>query len=253
MTANVTPRYRVEVSVPSDEFNPNNTYSKVVRFYIAKANMRMVVSLRGSTNDITSGTPTTSQIAGRLNADSLRKSMADLGWINDPASGEQMYDVFERDAWEERAVNYSMYRTMFWSHNESAMTRTERDDIRNFLNAGSLTEKKNLAIGSQEIPRRHIGLNITNDEGFVRKLLRARNITPGTPVPPPTNSYNGRRITGTTLARNSSETIQRTGFLGDNDPVPALINVYSDATTSGIANAAYIYRRTRSWVRPLPV
>lgn len=243
MTANVTPRYRVEVSVPSDEFNPNNTYSKVVRFYIAKANMRMVVSLRGSTNDITSGTPTTSQIAGRLNADSLRKSMADLGWINDPASGEQMYDVFERDAWEERAVNYSMYRTMFWSHNESAMTRTERDDIRNFLNAGSLTEKKNLAIGSQEIPRRHIGLNITNDEGFVRKLLRARNITPGTPVPPPTNSYNGRRITGITLARNSSETIQRTGFLGDNDPVPALINVYSDATTSGIANAAYIYRR----------
>lgn len=243
MTANVTPRYRIEVSVPSDEFTPNNTYSKVVRFYLAKSNMRMVVSTRGSSTDITTGTPTTSQIAGRLNSDSLRKSMADLGWINDPASGEQMYDVFERDAWEERAVNYSIYRTMFWSHNEAAMTRTERDDIRNYLNAGSASEKKNLAIGTQEIPRRHIGLNITNDENFVRKLLRARNIAPGTPVPPPTNSYNGRRITGTTIARNASETIQRTGFLGDNDPIPALINIYSDATTSGIANAAYIYRR----------
>ncbi|MBU3740837.1 MAG: T9SS type A sorting domain-containing protein [Candidatus Kapabacteria bacterium] len=243
MTANVTPLYRIEVSVPSDEFTPNNTYSKIVRFYLAKSNMRMVVSARGSSTDITSGTPTTNQIAGRLNADSLRKSMADLGWINDPASGEQMYDIFERGAWEDRAVNYSMYRTMFWSHDESAMTRTERDDIRNFLNAGSMAEKKNLAIGSQEIPRRHIGLNIANDEIFVRKLLRARNVSPGTPVPPPTNSYHGRRITGTTLARNSSETIQRTGFLGDNDPVPALISIYSDATTTGIANAAYIYRR----------
>lgn len=243
MTNNVTPRYRIEVTTSSDENTSNNTYAKVVRFYLQKSGMRLVVSARGSANDIATGTPTSTQIAGRLNTDSLRKAMSDLGWINDPASGNVPYDVFERSAWEDRAVNYSMYRTMFWSHDESALTRTERDDIRNFLNAGTQAEKKNLAMGSQEPARRHIGLNVINDEAFIRRILRVTNVSPGTPVPPPTNSYNGRRIVGVTLARNTTETVSRTGFLGDNEPIPALVRIYSDATTAGIANPAYIYRR----------
>lgn len=243
MAANVTPRYRIEVSVPSDENMGNNVQSKVVRFYIQKSQMNIIVSTRHSDVNILSGTPTGTQIAGRLNGDSLMKSMADLGWRNDPANNSYAYDVFERGAWEERAVNYNIYRSMFWAHDQSALTRTERDDIRNFIKSGSPQNKKNLAIGSQELPRRHIGLNVINDESFVRTVLRATNAAPGTPVPPPTNSYHNRRITGSAIARNSTETVVRTGFNGDADPVPALVRLYSDATTSGLANPAYFYRR----------
>jgi len=243
MTANVTPRYRIEVSTTSDEFNPNNTFTKDVRFYLQKSGIRAIVSARGSATSITSGTPTTNDMAGRLNYDSLAKYMLHIGWVNDPAIGQYAYDVFERSAWEERAVDYRAWRTLFWSHDQSALTRYERDDMRNFLNAGSPAEKKNLVMGSQEPPRRHVGLTVANDQAFVNRVLRVSNVAPGTPIPPPVNTYHGKRITGATIARNSTETIVRTGFTDDADPIPALVRIYSDATTSGIANPAYIYMK----------
>lgn len=244
MRNNVTPRYRIEVSTASDEFTPNNTQTKVVRFYLQKSSMQMMVSTRGASSDILVGTPTQSSIAGRLNADSLTRYLADLGWRNDPANNDYAYDVFDRNGWEERAVNYSMYRTVLWAHDQSAFTRGERDDIRNFVNAGTPTSKKNLVIGSQEPARRHVGLNVTNDENFVRRILRATNVAPGTPVPAPTNSYHGRRITGAAISRNSVETISRTGFANDAEPLPALVRIYNDALSSGLASTAYFYNRT---------
>jgi len=244
MINNVTPRYRIEVTTASDEFTPNNTQTKVVRFYILKSQLHMVVSSRGASTNILSGTPTQNQIAGRLNADSVTRYLADLGWRNDPANNTYAYDVIDRNAWEERAINYTIYRTMFWSHDQSAFTRNERDDIRNFINSGTPTEKKNLAIGSQEPARRHIGLNVINDEMFVRRILRATNIAPGTPVPAPTNSYHGRRIHGFAISRNSVETIARTGFTNDSEPLPALVRLYNDALSSGLVSMAYSYNRT---------
>ncbi len=244
MVNNVSPRYRIEVTTASDEFTPNNTQSKVVRFYILKSQLHMVVSTRGASTNVLTGTPTQNQIAGRLNADSVMRYLADLGWRNDPANNTYAYDVIDRNAWEERAVNYTIYRTMFWSHDQSAFTRNERDDIRNFINSGTPTEKKNLAIGSQEPARRHIGLNVINDEMFVRRILRATNIAPGTPVPAPTNSYHGRRIHGFAISRNAVETVSRTGFTNDAEPQPALVRLFNDALSSGLVSMAYSYNRT---------
>ncbi|MDZ4745989.1 MAG: hypothetical protein SGJ05_08300 [bacterium] len=243
MGFNVTPRYRVEVSTGSDENNANNTFTKDVRFYLQKSGIRAIVSARGSSTNISSGVPTTNDIAGRLNGDSLMTYMRHIGWINDPLIGQYAYDVFERNAWEERAVDYRMWRTVFWSHDQSAFTRYERNDIRAFVATGSPAEKKNLVLASQDAARLHVGLNVINDQAFVNKVLRVSNVAPGTPVPPPINTYHDKRIKGVTIARDAIETVTRTGFTGDSDPIPALVRIYSDATTSGIANPTYIYMK----------
>lgn len=245
MTFNVTPLYRIDVSLQSDENNANNLASKTVRFYLQRSQMSVVLSARGSNAGILTGAPTTTTIAGRLNADTALKAFGYIGWVNDPSTNNYAYDVFDRTSWEDRAVDYSIYRTMFWSHDNTAFTRGERDDIRNFIGAGTTSSKKNLALYSQEPARRHIGLDPVNDEAFVRNVLRATNVSPGTPTPaPPVGAnYSGKFVNGMAIARNSSELISRTGFLNDGDPIPGLVRVYSDASTSGIANNAYSYRR----------
>jgi hypothetical protein len=239
MRANVTPRYRIEVSVANDEYNVNNTVSKVVRFYITRSNMRLLVSGRGADVDLFAS-PTASQIAGKLNLDSLVTGLGKLGWVSDPANGNINYDVFDRTAWEERAVNYAPYRTMFYATDNNRLSRFERMDLRRYIAAGSLQEKKNLGVGSQNYVRQHVGMNVIDDEAFVRSIFRATSQTPGTPVPT-TLSYNDRRVRGEALGRNTVETVTRTGFVGDDEPNPALLRTYSDATTIGLVSPAYFY------------
>jgi hypothetical protein len=87
--------------------------------------------------------------------------------------------------------------------------------------------------------RAHVGSSIVNDQSFVNTVLRASNVAPGTPYPV---TYNARRITGVAIGRNSTETIARTGFPTDSDPQPALMNLFSNASTVGVVNVAYAYR-----------
>lgn len=240
MESNVTPRYRVEITTPSDEFNPNNTFSKVVRFYIRKSTRRMLVSLRHSDVNILSGTPAQNQIVGRLNGDSLLKALGDLGYRNEPGNDRYDFDVFERNAWATRSVDYTIYQTMFWAHDQNALTRSERDDLRNYVASGVPGVKKNLAFAGQSIPSQHSGTTVVSDINFVQRTLRSVVQAPGTPFSP---NYNGRRIDGGALARGTSETVVRTGFTNDAEPVPALVRIFADPTTAGIASPAYTYTR----------
>ncbi|MEN9281695.1 MAG: hypothetical protein RL594_630 [Bacteroidota bacterium] len=240
MSMNVTPRYRVEVSVNADEFNGNNSFSKDVRFFIRKSNLRMLLSVQGSNVDILTGTPTTNDIAARLNADSLQKALGDLGYINDPASNRYDYDVLDRYNWATRSVDYTIYQTMFWSQDLNPLTRSQRDDIRNFIAAGAPGAKKNLAISASQVPAQHNGASIVSDLNFVQTSLRCQLRAPGTPFNP---NYSGRNIDGRAIARGNSEVVSRTGFTGDAEPTPALVSMYSDGRTSGVVNVAYSYRR----------
>lgn len=239
MNQNITPRYRIEVTVPSDEFIPNNSFSKEVRFFIRKSTRQLVISARNATTNILAGTPATNVIAGRLNADSIGKAFGDLGYFNDPASGRFDYDLFDRNSWATRSVDYSIYHTMFWSHDQSSLTRSERDDLRNFIASGAPGAKKNLALSGQSLPSQHTGATIVNDLNFVNRQLRSINAAPGTPFSP---NYVGRRVDGRAIARNTPEVITRTGFANDSDPTPGLIRIFSDPATPGIANIAYTYR-----------
>jgi hypothetical protein len=239
MTMNVTPRYRIEISTTPDENNANNTRSKTVRFFIKRALTHIAVSAR-SASVVLGPTSTPNEIAGRLNGDSLQKSLRDLGFVNNPGAGLYSYDVFDRSNWEDRAVDYSMYSTLFWAHDATALTRTERDDIRNYIDAGVPGGKKNLAINSQEPVRRHQGLSITADQAFVNKVLRASYVAPGQPTTP---AYSGKRIVGRAIARNTEETVTSTGYPFDAASFPALMNMYSDPTTPGISQASYSYKK----------
>jgi len=237
MQMNVTPRYRVVVMVGSDENNSNNSSEKVYRFYIKRSLMSIMVSADGAGVTLNAGS-TAGEIASRLNADSLMENLDALGFYNNPQAMMYSYDVLDRSAWETRAVDYTLYRTLFWSHGQSGLSRSERDDLRNFIDAGSPAEKKNLAIGSQELVWAHRGSTITGDANFVRTILRANAVGSRMPASP---DYTDKRIVGRAIARNSVETITSTGYSGDAAPMPALMSLYSDAQTSGIALTAYSY------------
>lgn len=245
MTANVTPRYKIELSVASDQFNANNHISKVVRFYLQKSPVRMMLSAENSVADITKGAPTKEQIAGKLNFITIQDAMAKVGWKIDLNTEPPRYDydLLERTAWEPRAVNYSIYRTLLWSDgDDKAMTRYERDDIRKYLVGGTDSEKKNLLIGSQEIVRS----NQTIDRNFVNMFLRANDAPPSNPLGKGV-SNDGNKIIGVTVARNAVLDINKTGYelvntsgtYTDADPYSGLMKVFDGG--EGVARAAFTY------------
>ena len=240
MRDHITPRYKIEVSVSSDEYTPNNITSKTVRFYMARSSKRMLTSVRGGSVNVLNGTPTANQIAARLNADSLMANLDKVGYSNDAIGNNISYDVIDRDNFEERAIDYTLYRTLFWSSDNNPLSRFERRDLRAYVASGTPTAKRNLAVAGQNYPRQHVGLDVINDQSFVQSVLRVRNDAPGNPVPS-SGTYHGRRVRGDALARGLVETVARTGFTGDSDPLPALVELYSDPSVPGVAQRAYNY------------
>lgn len=238
MVNNLTPRYMIEVSVSSDENASNNITSKVVRFFMLRSNKRMIVSLRGGSVNVTDPASTPNQIASRLNGDSLITTIERVGYIVDPINDNISYDVIDRDGFEERAIDYTMYKTVWWSSSDDALSRFERRDLRFFAGAGKANDKKNLALAGQNYPRQHVGLNVINDQSFIQSMLRVTSATPNTPTQTP---YSGRRVRGEALARGSVENVVRTGVANDPEPQPALVRTYSDLTTSGVVQRAYVY------------
>jgi hypothetical protein len=244
MSKNVTPVYSINVFTPIDENAANNSASKQVRFYLLRSPLRIansVVNTTSNANDVL--TPVNDRI-GRLNNDSLSKALSYVGM------GATSYDLFDRNGWEPRAVNYGMYRTMFWAGDTNRLTRLQRTDVRTFLAAGIATAKKSLVVASQEILGKHIGLDAVNDEQFTRNVLRATNAATGAVKSAPSGDrtpraagYDAMTVKGLTLALGISETVSKTTNLYDGTtlPMPSLMKVYSDAQTNGLARGAYYY------------
>ncbi|MER3329980.1 MAG: hypothetical protein RIF34_10415, partial [Candidatus Kapaibacterium sp.] len=106
MSANVTPRYRIDILVGSDLENANNVYSKNVRFYLKKTNRHIIVSSVNTTADPLAGVA--SETAGKLNYDAIIKGFDTIGFkieSRDTLNLVYDYDVFDRGSWEPRAVN----------------------------------------------------------------------------------------------------------------------------------------------------
>src|SRR5690606_2895030 len=199
MSRNVTPRYKLELEVAADLNRGNDKVSKEVRFFMYRSRTGILVSEQ--TANV--GVPTTlNQIAGTLNADSLRAGLEDIGnWSY--ANGD--YDRFERSSWEPYGVNYSVYRTLMWSQDMQMLTRQQLEDVRTFLSGGTTDEKKNLLMGSQEVARQHVGTELEKDQAFVNRVLRAEYVQPGTPVSP---DYNEMRIEGVAAGRGTRELLK---------------------------------------------
>jgi hypothetical protein len=247
MENNVTPLYKIVVSLQSDEEINNNVFSKVVRFYIKRSLMGLLVTAENTYNTITG--PSSADIkAGRRNYDSLVAGFASLGYINGwDTTGEfpilnQYYDVFERSAWEPRAVNYGIYKTVFWSDaDENILSRFEKEDLEKFLATGTESYKRNLVLGSQEMFR----LNYPLDSAWVKRVLSAKRITvnptdPNAGAVYATQDNPARYIIGETIERTRREDILKTNAgIPDPDPVPALMSLYTDG--EGLTRSAYNY------------
>jgi antitoxin component of MazEF toxin-antitoxin module len=108
MMANVTPRYRIDVEVESDENNNNNLVSKEVRFYIMRSHMSLLVTAENSFKNIKTGTPTKDEIAGRLNYDTLMSGFQKIGWMANPDSNRFDVDVFDRLGWDAKSINHGI-------------------------------------------------------------------------------------------------------------------------------------------------
>ena len=243
MEANVTPKYRISISINADQNNANNAMQKDVRFYIRKSDMRIMLSAENSMTKLDVNS-TLDQVAGRLNADSLKKAMSRIGWTVDITNKRYDYDLFDRLGWEPKAVNYTNYRTMWYADGaDEAYTRYQRIDIENFLATGNQMEKKNLIVSSQEVIRQHsVSTNTYYDPYFTGSIFRAVDVLPSNPLGSGGNN-NLNTVMGVALHRKLTEQIKSTGFtvgaLTDGYPQCGLLRVA--ATGEGLAQATSYY------------
>jgi len=268
MRPNVTPRYLIRAFVAtfnSDENRFNDTTQAESRFYIRQASTtRFIVSTVNSGYLHTSTPPSTTGYAnatiGRLNSDSLRIALDSLGFFSDPLNNPNnrpfRYDIFDRSGWESKTFDYTPYKMLLWSHDQNAMLRTERDQIRRYLASGTTQTKKNFVMSSQSIVTNHIGLNATNDQFFVREQLRADvsrsnagavQATPFASGYTPSVVVNGQSfVDGVFVQRGLPEIIRATGFANgtftDPNPLPSMMKIYTDANSKGFARQAFRYR-----------
>jgi hypothetical protein len=240
MEANVSPKYKIEIGLASDQFIPNNTMSKVVRFYVLKSNLRMIVSADNSYKTL-SVTSTPDEIAGKLNYSNLTTALGTLGWKVNITNNQYDYDIFERSGWEQKAVNYNNYRTMFWSDaNDKSLSRYQRTDISNLLSGGNQTEKKNLIISSQDMVRQHYTSGPTPDASFITNILRSAYKTPGNPKGSSVTN-DGNQAVGISIGRNIAQDIKATTVTNDPAPYCGLVSI--DPNGEGLATAAFYYKQ----------
>lgn len=251
MKENVTPVYRIKVKLADDLYNPNNTITKDVRFFIVKAGYKILVS---SPSDLSPmpPSPTVNDIAERLNYAALQEGLLAIGMEKDLTKERQDYDYFDRSAWEPRAVDYTAYRTLFWNEGdaenvpESYMyTPGQLNSLINFLDAGKSDAKKNIIVASQELIRMH-------DEpstvwGLLKDYLRATDRLPSNPMGEG-GSYDQLKVKGVAISRNIEETIKSTGYPGDRDPMPGLFDIVQAST--GYSQIGYIYETLGNFAPP---
>jgi hypothetical protein len=238
MEPNVTPRYRIVISTESDEFNSNNSTEKITRFYLMRSNVRFLVSNKANFSGVT-----TDALAYGLNFEAIKAGMKRLDWEIDLAKSRYDYDLFNRSGWEPRNVDYSMYRTLLWSDGDNnTMTRLEKLNMTNFINAGSVVEKKNVIIGSEEMVRNNVNVDDA-DEVFVKNILRGEYRFPGNPLGAGMN-YSGNTLTGVAVGRDLVFDVKATGTAGDANPMPGLMNILS--TGNGISRAAFLYNKVQN-------
>jgi hypothetical protein len=268
MRPNVTPRYQIRAYVAtfnSDENRFNDTTQAESRFYIRQANATKFILSAEFTGYPHTTTPSTTAgyaqaTIARLNSDSLRLALDTLGFYSDPLNNPNnrpyRYDIFDRTGWEARTFDYTPYKMLLWSNDNSGLLRTERDQMRKYLAAGTQQTKKNLIIASESIVGNHIGLNATNDQFFVREQLRAevsRNNAGAVQATPFAAGYtpavvtNGQSfVDGIFVQRGISERITATGFVNgtwtDPNPKPSMMKIYTDKNSKGYARPAFKYR-----------
>ena len=255
MRANVTPIYRIEMSVEADQENANNVVTKDVRFYLRKTNREIIVSGESLSTDVESPA-TANDMMAKLNYSYAIQGLSNINYklslknLNNPVYD---YDVFDRNSWEPRAVNYGEYAFMFYAdgHN-SQISRTQVEDIEKYMALGNVNKKRNFVAVSEELARN----TATSFPLFTRNVLRTEYVS-NNPNGNGTDYDNGLMV-GDQLAKSYTFTISQpinpnttAVYPGDVKSFPAVIkerNSYVDGARTiqlpGLASAGVRYNKS---------
>ena len=263
MKGNVTPMYKVVISIASDINNGLNVVEKTLRFYIKRSEYNTIVTVENSFDNTNASA---NLIAGRINADSLKSAMREMQWVvtsEDPT--KKMIDLFDRAGWELKTVNYTFYRNLIWSDGDDReLDRYEIKDLNNFVNSSSISNVKNMIISSQDMARK----NRTKNYDFVHKILYSgaakatigtTNYTIDNPWSVPNSTNNGFILNisndSTGFGTNNFRgvgigdpsvplTIKTTGAIGDPSPYCSEMTFPPDSVINGQVMKAYNWGNT---------
>ena len=248
MEANVTPVYRITVETEADENNANNITTKDVRFYLRKTDRYIILSTtdnQGSFNGYMQGGNTPAEMdryAGSMNTQVLRTALLGFNWAVNPNQGKYDYDMFDRNGWEKRSVNYTMYQTLVWSDGfaeNDGLNRFSTNDVRNYLASGLDIFKKNLIIASEDM------VNNSEQTDFIREVLRAEN--EGQVTSTAYNMTADPQITGDGIAKGRSFLVSDASlqYLGTDDsdyyPYPSSLKPVNGTDLSGTSVVGATY------------
>ncbi len=248
MSPNVTPIYRFRVTSGTDDYAGNNTYEKLVRFYVRRSDRYALVSVEGRQAAMPG---TALGKSNKLNTDTLLAALDSIRWQRADGANLEDYDLFDRDKWPKEDLNFQPWRIVIWAQGAETqgMEPEERAALKVMLDSRNMYQRSNLIIAGQDIARIHdVALTASNgaiaDQDFVRNYLRGEyrgNTNPNpysTGVTGNTSDPNNRTIRGVGINPGKFETIWPTGVAGDNPPMPALVRPTSG---EGIARSTHYY------------
>ena len=243
LNPNVSPLYRIRIASRADDFNGNNTYEKVMRFYVPRSTRSIMVAVENYLPGLSpSGIAALSATAkaNKLNADSLISGLTQNFIYRADGDSLEDYDLFERDKWPLQNLNFKAWRSMMWAQGPETqgLEPEERFALKEMLNSRNQYNRASLIIGGQDIIRIHdVALTSTNgrvaDQDFVRNYLRAENRGGTNPA-----NYSNRQIRGVAITPGKYEVVQPTAVAGDNAPFPALMRVTNG---DGISRPTHYY------------
>lgn len=254
MRANVTPRYQLRIRLQFDENNRNNEITQTVRFYLQRSRYKMMISTENWQTIDTLALPTDANlVAANLNLDTLIAGMFRIGWYNDIKLENQRYDydIFDRENWERRSIDYTLYKTMFWvdGHDRRANNALNQLNIYQyrqllgFLESGNSQagNKKNLFISSQDFVRNNQPLYADFLYFFHTKVSDV-NPTPLRGI----GNYSGFGLTGTYVGRLQQFPVSETVLernnatrYPNNYPLPGLYDI--QIAGKGVARIGMLY------------
>jgi hypothetical protein len=176
-------------------------------------------------------------------------------YVDEQKVDSMKIDVFNRNSWEPKSVDYREYKQLYWSDgDDKALTRYEKWNMTEYLDEGANGNKKNLIVGSQEIVPinsfKMVGLDEVEDQTFVNTILRCAY---NEELVPWITGTDGKSVLGVNMDRDAIRMLEKTPVLrydwnkdgnvsGDSDdpmPMSALMDPYT--TGEGLARRAYTY------------
>ncbi|HHX54831.1 MAG TPA: T9SS type A sorting domain-containing protein, partial [Clostridiales bacterium] len=270
MANNVTPIYKLVVELPVDEDLTNNTnrIEKLVRFYIKKSSLHLLISAENTTLvdnkvadyykyidekiEVDAAGKKLSEIAGFANYKALRNAFEKLGYSlqQNDATGKTIkdgFDILDRTNWEPHSVNYTPYHSIFWSDGlNDRFTEEQENAVNKFLALSSIAIKRNLVISSEELARTSYAIYTAAElEDYFYKLFNTQPKDDG--IYESNFDANGLDwLSGSMLAPNLETSFRNTLLVGSGKDVHLQAGIFEHLEQAGlntrVVGQAYYYK-----------